>query len=102
MKREKMNVPEFVKLNKHLKGGGFLYTEHEGGKWKILDLEITTEEIIKQLQNEDYWFNTKQFLEQPGHSKRNMLRTEDKDVFIASIKFPDGRVWDSYFREFRK
>lgn len=105
-KREGVFIkPEDVKTksiqDEHLGKGGSFYTEYEGGIWLFLPIELKPDEILKQLTDKSHWMSTKQYPEQPGHSNRTMIRTEEKDYFVASVKFPNGRIWDSYFREFR-
>lgn len=87
-------------IDKHLAEGGMLYTESEGSRWQKLETDLTVDEVIVKLYDKENWITTNSSA--PGHISRTSLVNNKGDVKIVdAVKFPNGRIWHSYFRKFR-
>ena len=73
------------------------YTNREGGRWKPL-FHDSLFEVAEELERPENWVELEMSEHNPpGHRKRTLVL----GVLVASVRFPDGRVWDSYFRGWR-
>ncbi len=67
------------------------YTAYEGGPWhKALYMSGKEEDIIATLK-----------LHCVPQTDSFEARTFYEGMRIHSVKFPDGRIWDSYYNDFR-
>ena len=74
------------------------YTVIEGGAWLPLDAPCTEADLEDLCRTKYFWS------EVDLDNKRTVLDFEghrDDMVQVHSIKFPDGRIWDSTLRNFR-
>lgn len=82
------------------------YTTREGGLWKSFDYPVS-ESAIKRIENELLkelnWGRYKGSHPEGGDRNYTMVRTIPPFSYIRihSLKFPDGRIWDSSIRTFR-
>lgn len=67
---------------------GYEYTTYEGGSWFTLDVNVPEWEVVTALHHNCV---------QGDSSDHTVLN----GVQIHSVKFPNGRIWDSYFKDFR-
>ena len=71
------------------------YTKHEGGTWIEFDLHLTPEEVYEQL------FDRSHYLRDEGISYSDLTEEDGRTIIVYAFKFPNGRVYDSFFRMFR-
>ena len=81
-----------IEIDKWFKeqGGGWFFTDTEGGIWgKIsFDGNPNVDEIEKDLRGTPL-------------DPDDTSITHFRHIHFQSLRFPDGRIWDSYFNGFR-
>jgi len=78
------------------------YTKVEGGQLITIDCEETIYEIESKCQNEDGWIEDKNCTAR-GNIKRTVivLKGTPECIIAQSIFLSNGKIWDSYLRDFR-
>lgn len=84
----------------------YKYTDHEGGIWKPLPIPpISPRKMTKILRARVNWRNAYRTGPAGNLTMINVgfwRGTDYEPIVMAhSVLFPDGRIWDSYFRRFR-
>lgn len=69
----------------------YMYTTREGGNWIKLKCDIPHDIMEAMLRHSGSWRD----------GDKSMIIVGGKDYLIHSMKFPNGRIWDSHFRRFR-
>jgi hypothetical protein len=75
------------------------FTREEGGQWIAVEVNDPNFhlKIIGQLTDKQRWIEKGN-----GKSERTALSCMPGYIvlFVHSVRFPDGRIWDSTFRQF--
>src|SRR5213593_1810492 len=74
----------------------YAYTLQEGGRWIALASDASPLALERQCQDPSQWG-----LRMGGKAMTRLFLTADSSVWFHSLRFPDGRIWDSAFRRFR-
>jgi len=80
----------------------YLYTLEEGRVWHSINSDTTPVNVLKQCRDKNNHFNMATSYGGPERTWLQFKIAEDTDtaVYVHSIQFPDGRIWDSYLRSY--
>lgn len=68
------------------------YTTKEGGQWYPLEVSLVKSEVVRQLRLY-YHLCDEDVIGTP-------YRTSVNNVHVQSVRFPDGKIWDSVLCDF--
>ena len=68
------------------------YTKEEGGEWFPLEMDLPENAIVAELLSFHHLCNE--------DVKGTPYRTCLNNVHVQSVRFPDGRIWDSILSDF--